>query len=294
MRYGTLAILCVFAGSFAPLCQAQEAAEKLDAQKKAGRDNWALLDAGEAVIQETDHLLLLAPKATERRLKEIGANLEKSFSLAVKALQLNPKEDLWPGKLTVYLIPEREQFTAFVRRIEKRRLDGDESGSHFVDSEIPHAAGSPARTKNDPSLEHQAGIQVAAALMQKKAGAKVLLPEWLVFGFGRASVWRALPSDKGVANERRLLRGLISGKKRTAANVWNNMVEAEEAGVLRASLAEFLAFGPGAAKFPALVNGFKPGENQDSRTLEQALESSGLESKVIEARWGAWALGSGK
>jgi hypothetical protein len=103
-----------------------------------------------------------------------------------------------------------------------------------------------------------------------------------------------LPADKAVASDRRLVKASIAAKKRTPADVWNNMVEAAEAGVLRGSLAEFLAYGPGAAKFPALVVGFRPGQNEESRTIEQALESAGLESKLIEARWGAWALGSGK
>jgi hypothetical protein len=72
------------------------------------------------------------------------------------------------------------------------------------------------------------------------------------------------------------------------------MVDSEESAVLRASLAEYLAYGPGAAKFPTLVVGFRPGENQESRTTEQAMESAGIDAKVVEARWGAWALGSGK
>ena len=78
----------------------------------------------------------------------------------------------------------------------------------------------------------------------------------------------------------------------TAQAMYSSIKQALEA--LRASLAEFLAYGQGAAKFPALIIGFKPGENQDSRTIQQALESAGLEAKAIEARWGAWALGGSK
>jgi hypothetical protein len=271
-----------------------DASPKAAGQQKAALDNWAALDAGEAATHETEHLFIIAPRTVERRLKEIGGNLEKSFAVAVKALQLKPKEDLWPGRLTVYLFPERDKLATFIRRIEKRRVEEDDFGSHSIDGEIPHAAAGSARDKTNPSLEQQAGIQVAAALLQKKAGEKVLLPDWLLGGFGRATVWRALPADKGVANDRKLAKTFIAGKKRNPPDVWNNLVEAEEAGVLRASLAEFLAYGPGAAKFPALVVGFRPGENQESRTIEQALESAGLEPKLIEARWAAWALGSGK
>src|SRR5262249_47025343 len=165
---------------------------------------------------------------------------------------------------------------------------------HGGENGLAHAAASAPRAKSDLGLEHQAAAQVAAALLQHKAGAKVPLPDWLVLGFGRASAWRATPTDKAVLADRRLAKGLIAGKKRTAADVWDGTLEAEEAGVLRASLAEFLAYGPGAAKFPAIARGFKPGENQDSRTFLQALESAGLDPKAIEARWGPWAVAGGK
>lgn len=279
---------------FGRAVQAQETGQGPAAQKKAARDNWALLEAGEPANLETEHLIVLAPKTMERRLKEIGTNVEKAYALAIKATQAKPKEELWPGKLTVYLLPEREQFATFVRRVEKRRLSEEEAGTQFVDGDLPHAAASAPRSKTDLGLDHQAAAQVSAALVQKKAGAKVIVPEWLVQGFGRATAWRAAPADKAVLNERRLAKALIAGKNRTAADVWGGALEAEEAGVLRASLAEFLAYGPGASKFPALLSGFKPGENQDSRTIEQALESANLDPKAIEARWGAWALGTGK
>src|SRR5262245_20319489 len=118
----------------------QQATEKPADQTKAARATWSLLEAGEPVVQVTENLIVLAPKSMERRLKEIGGNLEKTYSLAVKSLQAKPKDDLWPGKLAVYLLPEREQFTALVRRVEKRRLGEEEAGSFYLDGELPHAA----------------------------------------------------------------------------------------------------------------------------------------------------------
>jgi hypothetical protein len=267
-----------------------ENADKVAEQTKAARDNWALLEAGDVASHETEHLLIFAPKTFDKRLQTIGATLEKSFGLAVKALQIKPKDELWPGKLTVYLLNDREQFTAYVRRIDKRRLAEDELGSHFVEGDMPRAAASPARTKGDLSLENQAAAQIAAALLQKRAGAKVLLPEWLLLGFGRATVWRAAPTDKAVGADRKLAQALVTAKKRTAQDVWGGTLEAEESGVLRASLAEFLAYGPGASKFAALVDGFRPGENQESRTTEQAMVSASVDAKQVEARWGPWLL----
>jgi hypothetical protein len=37
------------------------------------------------------------------------------------------------------------------------------------------------------------------------------------------------------------------------------------------------------------VVGFKPGENQDSRTTAQAMEAAGIKADIVESRWKAWA-----
>jgi hypothetical protein len=81
--------------------RADEAAEKLEALKKNVQASWALLDAGEPVLHETAHFLIVADKGLEKRLKDVGALLEKSEAKAAEALKLDPKEPLWPTKLTV-------------------------------------------------------------------------------------------------------------------------------------------------------------------------------------------------
>src|SRR5262249_15848509 len=161
-----------------------------------------------------------------------------SYGLAAKALQVKSKEEIWPGKLTVYLVPDRERFAAFIRRVEKRRVEEEDAGSRAVEGDVPHVAVTGPRGKTGPNLESPASIQMAAALLQRKAGVSVPLPEWLVLGFGRATVWRTMPADKAVQSERRLARTSIAGKGRTPADVWGGTLEAEEAVVLRASLAE--------------------------------------------------------
>src|SRR5690242_6417350 len=96
---------------------AADGAAPLAAQKKKAQANWGAVEAGPAATLETKHLLLYAPKSMEKRLKGSGALLEKHYELASSALGFDPKEGPWPGKLAVYLFPEREQFGAFVRRV---------------------------------------------------------------------------------------------------------------------------------------------------------------------------------
>src|SRR6266700_4141540 len=143
MRGATGAILTVaivLLGAARPADDGEAA--KIGAQKKTAETAWALLEIGDFAHLETAHLLVYAPKAYEKKLKDTGASLEKQRDLIVKALALDPKEDPWPGKLTVYLLSEREQFTSFIRRVEKRRQESEEVGSFVTESNQPHVAAS--------------------------------------------------------------------------------------------------------------------------------------------------------
>src|SRR5262245_48275319 len=119
--------------------QADDQADKVKAQKEAARANWKrLFPDDEVVHQETSHLLLYGPASmTERRLKAFGAALEGQYGLARKALQFDPKEELWEGKLAVYLFDQRSQFTSFVRGVEKRRPQSDDLGTASVQGSAP-------------------------------------------------------------------------------------------------------------------------------------------------------------
>ena len=267
---------------------ADEVADMIAAQKKTAGENWEALAIGPAAHVETTHLLLYAPKSFDKRLKEIGTTLEKYCDQARKPLGYE-KDVPWNGKLAVYIIPEREDFTKFVRRVEKRRIEAEDAGSHWVEGDAPHVVAGPPRAKTDPPVEGQAGEQVSAALLVMKAGAKVPLPGWLLSGFGRATGYRIRPADRAVADERRRAAALVK-KGHKASEIWGTTLEADEAPFLEASLADFLAYGPGQAKFAGFVEAFKPEENQEKKTTAQALEGISLPVDRLNTRWREWAV----
>jgi hypothetical protein len=174
-----------------------------------------------------------------------------------------------------------------VRRVEKRRLVSGESASHAVDGDLLHAAAGPSPSKDDFAAEAQAGQQVAAAMLQLRAGAKVPLPEWLLTGFGRATTYHVTPQDKVVLADRKVAREAVA-KKRTAKAVYSEMADADEMPALSGALADLLAYGPGTAKLSEFLAGFKPEENVEKKTTEQALEAAGLKLDRLESAWKAW------
>jgi hypothetical protein len=284
-RRTVLAVLVLLLGA-AGLRAADDADDKLAEQKKAADANWGVLELGEPAKQETAHLLLYGPSAYEKRLKDWGALLEKQYETARKGIDLDPKDEKWwPGKLAVYLFAERENFTTFVRRVEKRRLDAGESGTYEVISDVPHVAASPPRSKGEPAVEAQAAQQLAAAMLHRKVGPKIPVPDWVLSGFGRATYGRTVPAA-GAADRAQAARLVKAG--RTAMDVWGN-IDADEAVVLQASLADFLAYGPGASKFLAFAAAYEPEENMEKKTAWQALDAVSLKPDVLNKAWQTWA-----
>jgi len=286
-RHIRLALFAILAIS--TTVHADDAADKVAAQKKLAEANWNAVEAGEFASLETAHLLLYAPKASEKNLKEVGAHLEKYYTESARVLGYDANSSPWEGKLAVYVFAERDQFAAFVRRVEKRRFVTGETASNAVEGDLPHDAGGPAAKENFPT-EAQAGQQVAVAMLRLKAGAKVPLPEWLLTGFGRATMSRVTPQDKYVIADRKLARDAVA-RKRTAKAVYTETVDADELPALAGALADMLAYRPGSTKFPEFLAGFKPTDEQGTkRTTEEALDTAGLKLDRIEAAWKVWVV----
>lgn len=265
----------------------KENEEKVEQQKKAALANWDTVEAGPVAVYETKHLIVLAAKTMEKRLKDVGGLLEKGHDQARGVLAFEAGSEPYPGKIAVYLFPKQDQLRSFVRRVERRRVEGEEVGSHSATDEALHAAASPPKG-NDLSLEAQAAAQIGSLLLTRRAGTKVPLPDWLVEGFGRATWYRVAPRDKATLDDRRAATR-YSGK-RTAKDIYDGLIEASEANPLRGSLADYVAYGPYSGKLPAFLKGFEPEENVERKSTAQALESAMIKWDRLDSGWKTWAL----
>jgi hypothetical protein len=284
MRGRTGRILAVLALSLSGTGVRGDDAEALARQRDAALAAWKQLHEDEApASEETAHLLILAPgRMTPKQLRDLGQALEARYGLARKALKLDPKETLWPGKLTVYLLGDRRAYNSFLRTIAKQRPSADESGVFSVRGDPAFVAVGPPQAKNEPSMEAQAGEQLASAVLVKKGGEG--LPGWVIAGFGRATAWQAAPALH--YGERTHVKKLVRGH--TAPDIWDDKLSAVEAPLLRASLVDFLAYGPGAASFPKFVDAFKPDAGGRAKTMAQALKAVGYDPDRLNNAWLTW------
>jgi hypothetical protein len=271
--------------------RADDPLDSTDPFVKSAKETWTKVEPSEPVLANTEHFLILGPKALETKLKEIGELFEKVHAEVAKTLFTGKNEVPFKAKLTVYLLPQEEQVPSFIRRVEKRRPLGKEKGSYSAEDGKLHVVAAVPSEKSDPPIEVQAAQQVASLLLQRKAGVRTILPYWLVSGFGRATYYRVVdPKDRTVSTERQNATRFIRTTKHNAATVWNGLLEGEEQTALEPSLAYFLAYGPARMKFLAMLAGFAPAENEEKKTVEQALQAAELKEDVINKKFREWVL----
>lgn len=288
MRFLTILVL-----GFGVSCMglAQDATKKPEATKEIAKTVWDKLNAGPAAVFESNKIILMLPKTAESKAKEIASNLEKYYENAAKSVGYKEDNAPWNGKLMVFILPEREQFVAFVRRVEKRSPNTDDHGSFGLLEGVPYMASGPTKPKDFTSSEWQSYKEMGGALLRSKAGEKTPLPDWVVDGFGRAVYWRVQgANNKAVQNDRRKIQ-IIARKVSSVNEIWNG-TDADAAPLLQASVMEFIAFGPQSSKLPDFLKGFIPEENGDAKPPEQALDSSGFAAKNILGAWKLWVLTS--
>ena len=247
-----------------------------------------VLSAEEPVVAETKNLIVLAPKSQGKRVQEWAKLAEKHRELAMKTLELD-EEEAQETRIGIFIWANVDQLKTYIRRVEKRSPEKDELAVVNPDDWVLRAAATVGSPKEGTLGEHRAGEMVAAMMIGRKAKRTNKVPEWLTLGFGRATTWKlATPS----------LRPLVDEKRRVAAysKKWNGwqVICGEASGpdspALQASAVYYLAFGPSASRFTKFVEGFQLDDNNNTRSLEQVIEYSGIEREVFSTGWQKWAV----
>ena len=266
-------------------------------QRKAAAESMKVAVSGDATSIETKHLLIYSTVSKDK-LDPIAEIAEKTFDYAYETLKFEDKDVLWPGKLTIYYLPDRKDYVAFSRLIDQNKPDKSEYSSTKLRGNEPYVllTDNPQLEDKDinPSLE--VGMRVAAALLDRKSGANAgafSLPAWFRDGFGR------LMAIRGQKNVRYWNLYKATVKKNftraklgtfTADKVWEGGVVPERH-LLEASLVEFLAYGPVKDKFLKFLAGMKPtNENQTDADLANAWMVIEVDPKNVDIAWKKWVI----
>ena len=87
--------------------------------------------------------------------------------------------------------------------------------------------------------------------------------------------------------------GTINFTKTKSSNGTSTLRDLIENGPAAADwpdLADFLAYGPARTKFSALVEAFRPGENEEMKSMDQALQTVDLKVETVNKGFRTWML----
>jgi hypothetical protein len=258
-----------------------EAAEVVAAQRKMAEEQWMNVLSGKPhVVKETDNFLVIG-NVDQRVADNIAAGAEKAFGQIRKALKIDAKEELWPGKLVIHVAREKNDYNKFVRLVENRSPERNEAGRFAHGRELSYLLVAPiAGTGRRYPLDVEVAQQLAAATLSKRVNR---LPDWLVNGFARSVAYRYAPSQFG--DERRRA-ALLVRQGRSAKDAWSGKLAFDEAVVLNASVVDFLANHPNTQKvFADLV-----AASSDEAGFEKVLETAKLSADAVDQAWRRWAL----
>lgn len=264
---------------------ADDASEKL---KKTASANLAKADITKTATAETDDLIVCAT-LSEAKTKTLADALQKSHALARKVIQVDEKENLWRGKLTVYYLPEAKAYKTFVRAVALSRPDEQ---FHFsLQGDAPYLVES-ADVGDKPTEAEQFGAaaaHVAVAVLEKKMGAT--FPEWVKGGFGRAVSLRTegTNSKRYGAYKAAARRAVLGGMGRGPSPVSDAWEGGGKNGELVAtSLMEYVLFAPTAGAGLKFLNGFRPTEAVATPGVPNALEAAMWKQETLDAMWKKW------
>lgn len=289
LRHSTLLIVLV---GFCTRAPAQDD-KAVATQKSAVTANLSKAGLKKLATVETKSLLVLT-SLPESRAKAIADAAQKTFAFAHKALKLD--DTLWPGKLTLVVLGESREFSAYVRVVTQKRPDANDWFTINVRGDVPTAAvvveaGEKAK---DAELGATVSTIVAASLLNKKAGTSPTtgsLPEWVQLGFGKLMVVKGT-GGSALVDYRAKVKALVVGTKSKPspvrlADTWGG-TKSKDADLVSMSVVEFMMYGVEGDKFPAFAAAFKLNENGTNPSVENAFEAVEWKMDAFEIGWKVW------
>ena len=274
-------------------------AEVLKKQKAVAEEQIKTSKLGKMANIETDNLHVYSTLTSEK-LKPIAEYAEKVFATTMTVLKYDDKKKPWPGKLAVFVLPERtKEYIPFVKLVEQRsgKIDAEESFSLRLRGEEPGVTvGLASSVKyTDAAMREETGKTIAAAMLDQKAGAPAVpfsLPTWLQDGFAKAMLHKTEPNGRSAQAHRMKVASLFTKSKVstfTASDSWGDTKNINTP-YLQTSLVEYMVFGPDSAKFEKLLGGYKPtDENREPNTMT-ALTGAEWKPEDLDLAWKKWVM----
>jgi hypothetical protein len=257
--------------------------KRVQAQKKAATDYWKeIFETDKVPIGETPRFIMVGGKPGTD-LVGVGYVLEQEYALACKLLQRDKEPTPWPGKLTVFLVPEAKQYPHSVRVLLRRKAEDDEVRASDMDPGFPFVVACAGRLPGDLGALANAAIEMTGVVLNYRARATP--PLWLVEGFGRAVVIHSAAASS-LAAERRKASASLTKTARNLGDVFGEgTLKPEEQPYLRFTVIDYLAFSGRTTKWQPFIDGLLYRRTGRGGSLELALKSAGTSQDELTKNW---------
>lgn len=277
----------LFAVVFAAAAPADDVSDK---QKKVAAENFKKAEITKVGVVETE-TVIVAGILPDARLKTIGEALNKTSKLSRTALQFDAKDEPWKGKLTVVYLPERANFTQYMRQVVGEKPDGNSYIAIRSDEPAVISGAELDAKASDSDIIGELGPVVAQAWLQSKVGTSARVPGWVRHGLGRAIAYRAegTTGKRFTTYKTRARTALLGGAGKSPApiaDVWGS--DRADGVDLGTSLMDFLAFGPDKMKFTKFLSALRPDDNGNEPDIAKVIEEAGWKTAELEAAWRKW------
>lgn len=275
---------------------AQDAPVK--AQRSAAADAMKRVGADKPAVVETA-AVLLTTTLPESKAAALAAAAQKGYDAAVKLLKVTEPAKLWPGKLTAFVLPVRNNYSSFVRLIANGRPEAAEFRrvNPLTDAPFVLVGVEPGTTPTDAGLAETVSRAAAEVVLRRQFGNRTTatpLPYWLTEGFDTVAVARADGNGAKLAALRAKQRAVFS--RRTlgtfkVGDVWGKD-RGKNQDVIEAAFVEFL-LADGDGTFEKFAGAFKPGEGNRVATTADALDAvMWKDDAALDGKWKTWVLKS--
>lgn len=232
--------------------------ELAQARVNDAQRNWRLANPDVTPDQVETANFLLMGNVGEDRLREIGDVAEKLVPRLASIFKLPADKPLLKGRLTIFVVNRRFEYSEFGRMVERREMPGSQRGHFRFTITDAYACIYPPQVEGEGSLEPLIAEQIAGVLVESCGE----VPEW----FSQGSAWEVAsrfgPKDRLTLDRDNYVSGAAS-KMTKADDFLTGKLTPLDASVLNYSFAKFLMGRSNSARYQQLLNALKGGAKFD-------------------------------
>jgi Planctomycete cytochrome C len=179
----------------------------------AAKHMWLLADPNDTPnFKETKELLLVSNLSADQ-LNDVAATAEREVAAVAKQFHVPSSQPLVKGGITLFVFPDRYEYSEFGQMVESRTLPRDWRGHWKYNTIDAYAAVVPPGENGDDSLAGLIQQQLAAVYLASLPGTP---PDWFAEGSARVLASRADPKAARVRDWNDRFRELADTGNRLA------------------------------------------------------------------------------